>query len=87
MWLLHLLFTVPDVEMTEYAVSEGEALKKLNEVSIARREVEIVRHRAVSTIVLRVTIVAIVFCLCPAETERCKLWREEDDQQTEEVPP
>jgi hypothetical protein len=38
--------------MTEYAVSEGEALKKLNEVSIARREVEIVCHRAVIMLVL-----------------------------------
>ena len=48
---LILLFfspTVPDVEMTEYAVSEGEALKKLNEVSIARREVEIVRHKTLT---------------------------------------
>ena len=58
--------------MTEYTVSEGEALKKLNEVSIARREVEIVCHvtkLSNSAIVLRVMIVAVVFCLCPAETE------------------
>lgn len=33
----------PDVEMTEYEVNEGEVVKKLNEVSIARREMEIVR--------------------------------------------
>ena len=44
--------TVPDVEMTEYSLSEGEALKKLNEVSIARREVEIVRHTAIYLIAL-----------------------------------
>ncbi len=36
--------TFSDVQLTEYVLNEGEVLKKLNQVSVARREVEIVSH-------------------------------------------
>ena len=37
-------FPAADARLTEYELDEGEVLKRLNQVSISKREVEIVSH-------------------------------------------
>ena len=41
--------TLTDVRLTEYEMDEGDVLKRLNEVAISKREVEIVRWPACSS--------------------------------------
>ncbi len=51
-----------ETQLTEYEVSEGQALKDLNQVSISRREVELV-GRGFVYVVVRVGVI-VCECLC-----------------------
>ena len=45
LWSLTASHPHADVKLTEYEMEEGEVLKRLNQVSVTKREVEIVSQR------------------------------------------